>query len=158
MAQQGLPSDDRSTGWTVEDRCRAAAGRVSVLAVHNLAENGEVLRLHGHAAAQPGGSTSYPGVGGARVSAWEDRPRLAVEANAGPGDGQVVQLGSRVCIRDADGDAEFYVVPPEEADPVADRVSAHSPLGGALLGRHVGDVVRFRAPGGVLCVTVVSIR
>jgi transcription elongation factor GreA len=92
------------------------------------------------------------------MSAWEDRPRLAVEANDRPGDGQVVQLGSRVCIRDADGEAQFYVVPPEEADAVADRVSARSPLGGALLGRRVGDVVRFRAPGGVLAVTVVSIR
>ena len=75
------------------------------------------------------------------MSGWEDRPRLAVEANGGPGDGQVVQLGSRVCIRDADGDAEFYVVPPEEADAVADRVSAGSPPGTALLGRHVGDTL-----------------
>jgi hypothetical protein len=55
-----------------------------------------------------------------------------------------------VCICGGDGDAEFYVVPPEEAGATADRVSARSPLGGALLGRHVGDVVRFRAPGAVL--------
>ena len=78
------------------------------------------------------------------------------------GYGQVVQLGSRVCIRDADGDDELYVAPPEEADAVADRISAHSPLGQARLGRHVGDVVRFRAPAGVLAVrarnrTIVSI-
>jgi transcription elongation GreA/GreB family factor len=92
------------------------------------------------------------------MCAWEGRPRLAVETNAGSGDGPVVQLVSRVCVRDADDDAEFYVVLPEEADAVADRVSARSPLGGALLGRHVGDVGRFQAPDGVLAVTVVSIR
>ena len=57
-----------------------------------------------------------------------------------------MQLRSRVCIRDQDGDAEFYVVPHEEADAVADRVSVRSPLGRALLGRRVGDVVRFRVP------------
>jgi hypothetical protein len=63
------------------------------------------------------------------MSAWEDRPRLAVEVNGGPENGQGVQLGSQVRIRHADGDAEFYVVPPEEADAVADRVSARSLLG-----------------------------
>ena len=56
------------------------------------------------------------------------------------------------------GSAGSAVVLPEEADAVADRVSARSPLGGPLLGRHVGDVVRFRAPGGVLAVTLISIR
>jgi transcription elongation GreA/GreB family factor len=69
----------------------------------------------------------------------------------------VVRIGSRVRIRDADGDAEFSVVEPEDADAVAERVSASSPLGRALLGRHVGDEVRFRAPGGVLAVTVVNV-
>ncbi len=35
----------------------------------------------------------------------------------------MVQIGSRVCIRDADGECEFQVVEPEEADALADRVS-----------------------------------
>ena len=73
-------------------------------------------------------------------------------------DDDVVRLGSRVRVRDADGDAEFAVVPPEEADAAAERVSASSPLGHALLGRRLGDEVRFRAPGGVLTVTVVDVR
>jgi transcription elongation GreA/GreB family factor len=70
----------------------------------------------------------------------------------------VVRLGSRVRVRDVDGDAEFAVVPPEEADATADRISASSPLGRALLGRRLGEEVRFRAPGGTLSVTVVDIR
>ena len=70
----------------------------------------------------------------------------------------VVRLGSRVCVRDTDGDAEFRIVEPHDADPVAERVSAESPLGRALLGRRVGELVRFRAPGGVLAVTVVDVR
>ena len=73
-------------------------------------------------------------------------------------DDDVVRLGSRVRVRDADGEAEFEVVPPEEADAVAERVSASSPLGHALLGRRLGEEVRFRAPGGVLTVTVVDVR
>ena len=70
----------------------------------------------------------------------------------------VVRLGSRVRVRDADGEEEFAVVPPEDADAAAERVSASSPLGHALLGRRLGDEVRFRAPGGVLTVRVVDVR
>jgi transcription elongation GreA/GreB family factor len=70
----------------------------------------------------------------------------------------VVRMGSRVRVRDVDGDAEFAVVPPEEADIAANRISASSPLGRALLGRRLGEEVRFRAPSGVLAVTVVDIR
>jgi transcription elongation factor GreA len=73
----------------------------------------------------------------------------------GPG---TVRIGSQVRIRDPDGVAEFRVVEPHEADAVAERVSAESPLGRALLGRRVGELVRFRAPGGVLAVTVVDVR
>ena len=69
----------------------------------------------------------------------------------------VVRLGSRVRVRDVDGDAEFAVVAPEEADATADRISASSPLGRALLGRRLGEDVRFRAPGGLLSVRVVDI-
>ncbi len=46
---------------------------------------------------------------------------------------------------------------PAEVDAVAERVSADSPLGIALLGRQVGDLVRYRAPGGVLAVTMVEV-
>jgi transcription elongation GreA/GreB family factor len=63
----------------------------------------------------------------------------------------VIHIGSRVRVRDIDGDAEFAVVSPEEADAAAERVSADSPLGRALLGRRLGDEVRFR---GVLSVSI----
>lgn len=69
----------------------------------------------------------------------------------------VIRIGSRVCVRDADGEAEFQIVDPAEADAVAERVSADSPIGRALLGRHAGELVRFRAPGGVLSVRVVDV-
>jgi transcription elongation factor GreA len=72
-------------------------------------------------------------------------------------DASMVRLGSRVRIRDADGEAEFAIVPSEDADVAEERVSAESPLGRALLGRRLGDEVRYRAPGGVLTVTLVGV-
>jgi len=70
----------------------------------------------------------------------------------------MVSMGSRVRIRDDDGEAEFTIVSREDADIAEERISAESPLGRALLGRRPGDEVRFRAPGGVLAVTVVGIE
>ena len=70
----------------------------------------------------------------------------------------MIRVGSRVCVQDADGAVEFSIVEPAEADVAEARVSAESPPGRALLGRHVGDQVRYRAPGGVLAVTVVEVN
>ncbi|TMC05321.1 MAG: GreA/GreB family elongation factor [Chloroflexi bacterium] len=69
----------------------------------------------------------------------------------------VVRVGSRVRVRDADGEDEFAVVAPEDLDTGACRISTVSPLGRALLGRRVGDRVLFRAPGGVMGVTIIGI-
>jgi transcription elongation GreA/GreB family factor len=69
----------------------------------------------------------------------------------------VVRVGSRVRVQDADGEDEFTIVSDWEADAFADRVSAESPVGRALLGRHVGERVSFRAPGGIVGVTVVAV-
>jgi transcription elongation factor GreA len=72
-------------------------------------------------------------------------------------DVETVSMGSRVRVHDLDGEDEFSVVRPEEADPFTGLVSADCPLGRALLGRAPGDRVNVRTPGGVRVVTIVSI-
>jgi len=52
----------------------------------------------------------------------------------------------------------FWLVPPEESNPMHGRVSTDSPLGRAVLGTRPGDEVRFRAPGGVKVATVVAVE
>ncbi len=69
-----------------------------------------------------------------------------------------VRIGSRVRMRDRGEDAKFSVVAAKDADAASGRVSAESPLGRALLGRRAGDEVKFRAPGGVLAVTVLEVN
>jgi transcription elongation factor GreA len=78
-----------------------------------------------------------------------DRERQSMEMLA-------VTVGSRVRIRDDDGEAEFELAG-ELADPFAGSVSVDSPLGRALLGHHPGDRVRFQAPGGLMLVVVVAV-
>ena len=70
-----------------------------------------------------------------------------VDDNAMPGD--VVGIGSHVCVVDEDGDEDEYVlVSSSEADPMAGKISDESPIGAALLGQRAGAVVNVTLPGG----------
>jgi transcription elongation factor GreA len=70
--------------------------------------------------------------------------------NKGPAN--EVRLGSRVTIVDMEtGDKEQYlIVGSAEADPQNGRISHESPVGRALLGHKVNDVVTVQAPQGVM--------
>ena len=61
-----------------------------------------------------------------------------------------VCLGSRVTVVEEGTEAPeaFHLVGPAEADPGDGRISYESPLGQALMGHRVGDVVQVEAPVG----------
>ncbi len=69
-----------------------------------------------------------------------------------------VGLGSIVTVNDEDEDWEFTMVSPVEADPSRDKISDESPVGEALYGKRVGDVVSVKAPAGKTTYRVVAIR
>jgi transcription elongation factor GreA len=60
-------------------------------------------------------------------------------------------LGSTVVVLDVNRAEEmtYNLVTTEEADAANGKVSTTSPIGRALLGKTVGDVVRVQSPGGV---------
>ncbi len=62
-----------------------------------------------------------------------------------------VGLGSKVVVLDTKRDEEltYNLVTSEEADAANGKISTTSPIGRALLGKEVGDVVRVQSPGGV---------
>lgn len=69
-----------------------------------------------------------------------------------------VILGSRVTVRDQDGEERDYaIVGSAEADPTEGRISNESPVGRALLGRRAGDEVQVQAPARVLKFVIVKI-
>jgi transcription elongation GreA/GreB family factor len=70
---------------------------------------------------------------------------------------RVVEVGSRVRLRDGDGETEVLVVEPADADAARGRVSIASPLGRALLDQSAGDRVLVRAPAGKRLVSIVAI-
>jgi transcription elongation factor GreA len=65
-------------------------------------------------------------------------------------DTSIVSLGTKVVLRDLDTNQTFtYVlVGSEEADPKANRISAQSPVGKAIIGRSAGEDVLVRVPKG----------
>jgi transcription elongation factor GreA len=70
-----------------------------------------------------------------------------------------IGIGSLVKVKDLEleEDWEFTMVGSFEADPDEDRVSNESPIGEALYGHKVGDVVDAKVPAGVVRYEVVSI-
>ncbi len=66
----------------------------------------------------------------------------------------VVNLGSTVVIRDIadeDGKEDTYsIVGSTEANPLEFKISNESPVGSALLGHKVGDIVKVDTPNGVV--------
>ncbi|MCS7280041.1 MAG: transcription elongation factor GreA [Desulfobacterota bacterium] len=69
-------------------------------------------------------------------------------------------FGSKVKLKNVDtGDIVIYqLVGPFESDVKSGRISVTSPLGKALLGRRVGEEVRFSAPGGEKIYEVLEIE
>jgi len=49
---------------------------------------------------------------------------------------------------DTDEEVRYQLLGPEEADMRNNRISVLSPLGGAMLGKSVGDEVLVKTPGG----------
>lgn len=70
----------------------------------------------------------------------------------------VVSLGSLVHLRNADGQEYRYsIVGAYEAKPSQGLISNESPVGKALLGHKVQDLIMVSTPGGVKEYTILSI-
>lgn len=72
----------------------------------------------------------------------------------------VVNVGTVVKVFDMEYEEEdeYTIVGFTESDPMKLFVSSESPIGAALIGSHVGDVVEAQTPGGVIKLEVRSIR
>lgn len=75
------------------------------------------------------------------------------------GNGDVVQVGSKVTIQEDGAESETYtIVGAAEADPRKGLISNESPIGKALLSRGCGDKVNVEAPGGSFKVVVIKVE
>lgn len=71
----------------------------------------------------------------------------------------VVSIGSTVILKDLeyDEDFEYTIVGTAEANPAENKISNESPVGKAILGKKINDVVEVIVPAGILKYKIVSI-
>ena len=71
-----------------------------------------------------------------------------------------VSLGNVVRVLDMEYDEEdeYTLVGFTEADPLKLFISNESPIGAALMGAHLGDVVEAQTPGGKVRRKILNIR
>lgn len=83
-----------------------------------------------------------------KMLAQELERSQVVEAQAIPPD--VITMNTEAVLFDVDANEEmtYKLVFPEDADPLAGRVSVLAPIGTAMLGFRVGDTFEWDTPGG----------
>ncbi len=92
-----------------------------------------------------------------RINALEAKLKVAVVVEPTER-GASVELGSHVRV-EVDGEEErLTIVGAAEANIREGRVSSASPVGAALMGRRVGDLVEIITPGGRIAYTVLAIE
>jgi transcription elongation factor GreA len=69
-------------------------------------------------------------------------------------------LFAKVLVRDLeDGEEiEYTLAPPDETDVDNDVISVQSPIGQALLGKEIGEIIEVQVPAGVIKYEVKGIR
>ena len=90
----------------------------------------------------------------------DEKLRKAVIIDESQIDLDIVMVGSIVKLYDFDFDEEieYSIVGSAEADPFEGKISNESPVGKALLGARVGEVVEVQVPDGTNKFKVLDIR
>ena len=94
-----------------------------------------------------------------RIIELEEQLRRAQIISKTEDNDGTVRLGDTVVVREdgVDTDEEYRMVGSAEADPRKGRISNESPLGHALIGKHVGELAVVRAPDGDIVFKIISI-
>lgn len=95
-----------------------------------------------------------------RIVTLENMLKNAVVVDESEIPKDVVSVGSKVKVKDYefDEEVEYSIVGSAEADPMNFKISNESPVGSALIGKKVGDVVEVAVPSGVSKFEVLEIR
>jgi len=95
-----------------------------------------------------------------RIAEIENTLRTATFVDDSDVSTDVVSVGTVVDVLDVEYDErdEYTIVGFTEADPSKLFISQESPIGAALLGAQVGQIVDVQTPGGLLKLKVMGIR
>lgn len=81
-----------------------------------------------------------------------------IEDNGQVKKNDAIQVGTKVTIKEGNFEAEtFTIVGAAEANPREGKISNESPIGKAILGHKIGDIVKVETPAGVYNVKIVKV-
>jgi transcription elongation factor GreA len=81
-----------------------------------------------------------------------------IEENGKPKKNDAIQVGSKVTIKEGNFELEsFVIVGAAEANPREGKISNESPIGKAILGHKLGDIVKVETPGGTYNVKITKV-
>ena len=86
-----------------------------------------------------------------RILQLEAMLKTAVVVDAAELPNDVVSVGSKVKVKDYefDEEVEYSIVGSAEADPMNFKISNESPVGRALVGKKIGEIVEVAVPDGI---------
>ena len=95
-----------------------------------------------------------------RIREIEDKLSRAEVIDTAENDTNKVVFGTVVHLRDEnDGnELKYQIVGADEADPRQRKISVHSPIARALIGKKVGELIKIKVPAGVKEYTVLGIN
>ena len=95
-----------------------------------------------------------------RIREIEDKLSRAEVIDTNENDTKRVVFGTVVHLRDEnDGnELKYQIVGADEADPRQGKISVHSPIARALIGKEVGESVRIKVPAGIKEYTILGIN
>ena len=64
----------------------------------------------------------------------------------------IITMNSKICLKDLETGEEtvYSLVYPEDADLLEDKISILAPVGTAMLGYQVGDIIDWQVPDGII--------
>jgi transcription elongation factor GreA len=72
-----------------------------------------------------------------------------IEIDGGPSDRVIFGKTVLICNLATDEEIRYQILGPYESEPENGKISVHSPIGQALIGKEVGDEVKVKTPGGI---------
>lgn len=94
-----------------------------------------------------------------RIRELEDiMKRAEVAENAPNGGNGTVSVGRTVILETQQNKIKYSLVGAEEVNFAENKISHESPLGQALIGKKVGDIIEVNAPAGVVKYKVIEVK
>ena len=94
-----------------------------------------------------------------KIAELETKLRYAKVIDESEIDTEIVQVGNSVEVLDVEFDEkiEYTLVGSTEVDLASNKISNESPMGMAMLGKKVKDIVEFEAPSGTVKLKILKI-